>query len=156
MLIENCTFGLVHATLNLGSECIHAKNIVIRNCKVDHNHLVLRMKMRPDTYQVFEYISVENITGNCGSILEIKPWTQFFNMEGTEEHPYAIVRNINIKDVDVNCDKFGIFKGNPSDTLSNISFENIKAQVKNTDEVFLFDYVDYKNVKINEKKITNK
>ncbi len=156
VLVEDCTFGFVHATLNMGSECIHAKNIVMRNCKVDNSCPILRMKMRPDTYQIFEDITVENITGNCKSILQIKPWTQFFNMEGTEEQPYAIVRNITMKNIDVNCKEFGIFQGNPRDTLSNLSFENIKATVENTDGEIHFEYVNYENVKINGKKVKNK
>ena len=57
ILIENCTFGESHGTLTLGSECIHARNITMRNCKVDNNTPILRLKMRPDTYQIFENIT---------------------------------------------------------------------------------------------------
>ena len=58
----------------MGSECIHAKNITLRNCKVETGCTILRFKMRPDTYQVYENITVENVVGKCGSIIEMKPW----------------------------------------------------------------------------------
>lgn len=149
VLVENCEFGFVHATLNLGSECIHAKNIVMRNCKVNHDQPLLRMKMRPDTYQVYEDITVENITGNCKSVLEIKPWKQFFNMDGKDEKPYAIVRNINISNVDVICETLGVFQGNPSDSVYNITLKNIKVQVKETEMNVPYENVSFENVKVN-------
>ncbi len=156
VLIENCEFGFVHASLTLGSECIHAKNIVMRNCKVNNNRPLLHMKMRPDTYQVFEDITIENITGKCGSVLQIKPWTQFFNMEGSAAKPYAIVRNINFSDIDVSCETLGMFKGNPTDSISNITLKNIRAQVKNTEIDVPYETVKFENVKVNGKEFVLK
>ncbi len=56
VLVEDCDFGESHGTLTLGSECIHGNNITVRNCKVNNNNPILRLKMRPDTYQVYENI----------------------------------------------------------------------------------------------------
>jgi polygalacturonase len=53
ILVEDCTFGESHGLLILGSECIHARNITVRNCKVESNTPILRLKMRPDTYQIY-------------------------------------------------------------------------------------------------------
>ncbi len=47
ILIEDCVFGESHGTLTLGSECLHAKSITMRNCTVDNNTPILRLKMRP-------------------------------------------------------------------------------------------------------------
>ena len=127
ILIENCVFGESHGTLTLGSECIHARNITIRNCKVENNCPILRMKMRPDTYQIFENITVDGITGSCGSLIDLNPWKQFFNLAGSTEKPYAIVRNITLSNITVKCKQFGTIDGNPADSISSILLRNITA-----------------------------
>ena len=127
ILVENCSFGDSHGMLTLGSECIHARNITLRNCKTESNCPILRLKMRPDTYQVYENITIDHVTGKCGTVIEMKPWTQFFTMEGSTEKPYGIVRNISISNVKVECRVFGEMQGNPMDEVSTISFENIDA-----------------------------
>ncbi len=127
ILVENCTFGESHGTLTLGSESIHARNITIRNCKVDNECPILRIKMRPDTYQVFENITVDNITGKCGTIISLNPWTQFFNLAGSKEKPFGIVKNITISNIKVDCKKFGEIDGNPTDSVYDIVFKNIIA-----------------------------
>ena len=131
ILVENCTFGDSHGTLTLGSECIHAKNITIRNCKMESNAPILRLKMRPDTYQVYENITVDNITGSCGTIIEMLPWRQFFNLAGSTEKPFATVRNITISNVNVKCKSFGVMQGNAPDTVSSVVFKNITATSEN-------------------------
>jgi polygalacturonase len=130
VLVEDCAFGESHSALTLGSESIHARNITMRNCKINSNTPMLRLKMRPDTYQIFEDITVENITGKCGTIINLRPWTQFFTMEGSNEKPYGIVRNISISNIKVKCNSFGEIAGNPSDIISNIQFRNIEATAK--------------------------
>ncbi len=127
ILIEDCVFGESHGTLTLGSESIHARNIVMRNCKMEHNTSILRLKMRPDTYQVYENIRIENITGKCGTIISMAPWTQFYDMGGSTEKPFAIVRNISFSNINVQCNTVGTMQGNPADTVSNILFKNITA-----------------------------
>jgi polygalacturonase len=131
ILVENCTFGDSHGTFTLGSECIHAKNITIRNCKMESNAPILRLKMRPDTYQVYENITVENITGSCGAIIEMLPWKQFFNLAGSTEKPFATVRNITISNLNVQCKSFGVMQGNAPDTVSFVIFKNITATSAN-------------------------
>ena len=127
ILVEDCNFGESHGVLTLGSESIHARNIILRNCKVDSNTPILRMKMRPDTYQIFENILVDNITGKCGTIISLNPWKQFFNMEGSTAKPYGIVRNITMQNIKVTCTKFGDIEGNAADSVYNILFKNIDA-----------------------------
>jgi len=128
VMVEDCTFGPnLHGILTMGSECIHAKNITLRNCKVETGCTILRFKMRPDTYQVYENITVENVVGKCGSIIDMKPWTQFYSLEGEGEKPFGLVRNITIRDVDVECPGLGIMEGNPDDRVENVVFENVKV-----------------------------
>jgi len=146
ILIEDCVFGESHGTLTLGSECMHARNITMRNCVMEHNTSILRLKMRPDTYQVYENIRIENITGKCGTIISMAPWTQFFDMGGSKEKPFATVRNIIFSNINVQCKTVGTMEGNPSDTVSNITFRNItataeKAELKTNYTGITFDKV---------------
>ena len=76
VLIQNCHYGTVHGCLTLGSESVKDRNIVLRNIKVDKAQRVLWLKMRPDTPQHYEYVTVDNIQGTTGSFLVIRPWTQ--------------------------------------------------------------------------------
>jgi polygalacturonase len=131
VLIENCNFGDSHGTLTLGSECVHANNITIRNCKMESNAPILRLKMRPDTYQLYENITEENITGSCATIIEMLPWRQFFDMKGSTEKPFATVRNISISNLNVKCKSFGVMQGNASDTVTSVLFKDITATSDN-------------------------
>ncbi len=61
ILIRNCRYGKVHGCLTLGSESLHDRNVVLRDCTVDQANRVLWLKMRPDTPQHYEFITVEDI-----------------------------------------------------------------------------------------------
>lgn len=149
ILIEDCMFGESHGTLTLGSESIHARNIVMRNCKMEHNTSVLRLKMRPDTYQVYENIRIENITGNCGTIISMAPWTQFYDMFGSTEKPFAIVRNISFIDINVQCKTVGTMQGNAADTVSNILFSNVTATAEAATLKTNYTDIRFTNVTVN-------
>ncbi len=146
ILVENCTFGDSHGVLTLGSECIHAKNIVLRNCKVDCDVPLLRLKMRPDTYQVYEDITVENVTGRCRSIIEMKPWKQFFTLEGSNTKPFGIVRNISVSNLNIKCSVVAELAGNPMDQVSKIQINNVTATA--TEPTIKSNYNDIKLEKV--------
>ncbi|MCR5413703.1 MAG: hypothetical protein K6F50_03115, partial [Kiritimatiellae bacterium] len=81
ILIENCTFGkVVHSAITCGSEALHCKNIVLRNCKLEGCGNLLNMKSRPDTKQLYEDILIENVTGECRNVVQAKPWSQYFTL----------------------------------------------------------------------------
>ncbi len=149
VLVENCTIGPAHATLTLGSESIHARNIVMRNCKVNNDMPLLKLKMRPDTYQHFENIRVENITGKCGKIIEIAPWKQFFDLGGSAEKPFGTVHDITLSNIKVDCLKFGELEGNPLDKVSNITFKNITATAKDPELKNIYQGIKVENVTVN-------
>jgi polygalacturonase len=150
ILVENCNFGESHGTLTLGSECIHARNITVRNCKVDNNTPILRLKMRPDTYQIYENITIENITGRCGTIITMAPWKQFFDMGGSTEKPFATVRNITFSNIKVVCKTFGDMEGNPADTVSNIVFKDINATAATPTFKTKYAGIKLENVTVND------
>ena len=149
VLVENCTFGEVHAALTCGSECIHANRITMRNCKMDNERPILLFKMRPDTYQVYENITIENITGKCGTIVTLSPWTQFFNMAGSTAKPFGTIRNITVSNVKVKCKQFAVLDGNPTDKVANIAFKNVEATAETVAFPNKYPDVKFENVTLN-------
>ncbi len=94
VLIQNCRYGRVHGCLTLGSEAVHCRNIILRNCYTERTDRVLWLKMRPDTPQHYEYVLVEGITGHCDRFLFIHPWTQFFKLGDRKDMPLSRCNNI--------------------------------------------------------------
>lgn len=149
ILIENCSFGESHGTLTLGSESIHARNIILRNCKVESAAPLIRFKMRPDTYQVFENILVENITGRSGPLISVAPWRQFFDMGGSSEKPFGILRNITLSNINVQASRLGEIEGNLADVVSNIVLKDSKITTTNPTLKTKYPGVRVENVIVN-------
>ena len=126
ILVDNCEFGFCHACMTLGSESIHNKNILLRNCKADKANNLLWLKMRPDTPQKYEYVMVDNVTGNAKTILLIKPWTQFFDLKGRTTIPLSYADNITLSNIKMSCNTyFNVVKANDQYLLTNFNFKNI-------------------------------
>ena len=106
IVVQNCTYGRVHGCLTLGSESLHDSNVVLRRCRVQRADRVLWLKMRPDTPQHYEHITVEDLTGNCGSFLVVRPWTQFFKMLERPDMPLSRCNDITVRRVDMDCRRF--------------------------------------------------
>ena len=102
ILIQNCRYGRVHGCLTLGSESVHDRNVILRNCHTERANRVLWLKMRPDTPQHYEYVLVENITGKCERFLFVNPWTQFFK-PGDREMPLSRCNNITMRNIQLEC-----------------------------------------------------
>lgn len=127
IIIEDCTFGRCHSCLTCGSESIHNRNVLMRRIKIDRADRLLWLKMRPDTPQNYEYITVEHITGNVASFLYIHPWTQFFDLQGREDMPMSYGRNITMRDCDVDCKTFfNVRRADDQYCLEDFRFENLK------------------------------
>lgn len=156
ILVERCVFGPnLHGTLTLGSECIHARNIEVKNCEVHTGSAILRLKMRPDTYQIYENIKVTGIRGNSGTVIDMKPWTQFFTLEGSNEKPYGIVRNILIEDVDADVTSLGTISGNPDDKVSDFVMRNIRVKASRPGFECVYPGVKLENVVMNGEPVVN-
>ena len=123
--VQRCTFGTVHACLTLGSESLHDWNIVMRDCTFTNADRVLWLKMRPDTPQHYEYVTVENVSGQCGSFLVIRPWTQFYKMENRPDMPLSQCNNVTIRNVNVNCKTFFDVGISDKYCLKDFVFENL-------------------------------
>ncbi|MBS2098098.1 rhamnogalacturonidase [Carboxylicivirga linearis] len=154
IIIEDCEFGFCHSALTCGSESIHNKNIVMRNCKVDEAKRLLWLKMRPDTPQKYEYITVENIKGQAHSMIFVKPWRQFFDLKGREEVPLSYSDHITMKNIELDCEIFFDINITEYDKLSNFTFEDLAITAAKADyEKGLIDGVTISNVLVNGKEI---
>jgi polygalacturonase len=151
VLIENCTFGEAHATLTFGSECIQARNITMKNCKVNNKCPILNLKMRPDTYQVFENITIDNITGKCGVLVNMSTWKQFFNLNGSNEKPYGAVRGVTMSNINVACDKLGTIEGNANDTVTDFTLKDSNVTTETPTLKNKYSDVKVRNVTVNGK-----
>ena len=130
VLVDDCVYGRVHGCLTVGSESIDDWNIVIRNIKFNNADRVLWLKMRPDTPQQYRLISVENVSGTCGSFLVIRPWTQFYNLGDRKDMPLSHCCDVTIRDIDVESKNFFDVGTSDKYELSNFTFENCKVKDK--------------------------
>ena len=135
ILIEDCVYGKVHGCLTLGSESLFDHNIILRRIHVKAATRVLWLKMRPDTPQHYEYVTVEDITGQCGSFLVVRPWTQFFKPENRDDMPLSQCNNITIRNIQMNTKNFFDVGTSDKYRLTDFIFENVNVQ----DEKHAFD-----------------
>lgn len=150
IIIEDCEFGFCHAALTSGSEAIHNKNILMRNCTVNEATRLLWLKMRPDTPQKYEYITLDNIKGQAHSLIYIKPWTQFFDMKDRKDTPISYSENITLKNIDLKCDIFFDIAINQYVKLKEFHFENLNIETKKGDiDKSIVNGFTLKNVKVN-------
>ena len=135
IIIEDCTYGKVHSCLTLGSESLFDHNVILRRINVKAASRVLWLKMRPDTPQHYEYVRVEDIKGQSGSFLVVRPWTQFFKPEEREDMPLSQCNNIDIRNIDMKTKNFFDVGTSDKYRLVDFSFENVNV----TDEKDAFD-----------------
>lgn len=135
ILVQNCRYGRVHGCLTLGSESLHDRNIILRNCSAENTDRVLWLKMRPDTPQHYEFVLVESFTGKCTRFLFIHPWTQFYEMGDRPDMPLSACNNIVMRDIRMNCNHFFDVALSDKYTLRDFTFERINV----SDEKDAFD-----------------
>ncbi len=143
IIIEDCTYGKVHGCLTLGSESLFDHNIILRRIHVKAATRVLWLKMRPDTPQHYEYVTVEDITGQCGSFLVVRPWTQFFKPEDRADMPLSQCNNITIRNIQMNTKNFFDVGTSDKYRLTDFTFENVNVR----DEKHAFDPTLIENCK---------
>ena len=153
IIIEDCRFGFCHSVLTCGSESILSRNIIFRSSTVDKAHRLLRLKMRPDTPQRYEYIRVEGITGNATSFIDVNPWTQFFDLKGRTEPILSYASNITMRNITLDCSAFFSVENSAQYRLSDFTFEYLNIRASKNPELNA-DYIDnftLKNVVVNGK-----
>ena len=150
ILIEDNTYGFCHSTLTCGSESIHNYNVLFRRSKVEDASRILWLKMRPDTKQNYEYITVEDISGSARSMIYIKPWTQFFDLGGENNIRKSKASYITMRNINLSSDKVFNIQESEQYTLSNFTFENMKLSTKESglEKTEFIDKVSIKKVDI--------
>ncbi|MBE5949415.1 MAG: exopolygalacturonase [Lachnospiraceae bacterium] len=132
IIVEDCVYGFCHGCLTCGSESVHNKNIIVRRIKVGTGNNLLWLKMRPDTPQHYEYITVEDVEGRITNFININPWTQFFDLKGREDIPLSYAEHITMRNCKCECTTyFNVKKDEAQYRLSNFVFENLEIKTEN-------------------------
>ncbi|MDR0811668.1 MAG: exopolygalacturonase [Paludibacter sp.] len=157
LIIEDCVYDFCHSALTCGSESIHNYNILFRRCTVNRAQRLLWLKMRPDTPQNYEYITVEDIEGNGANLIYVYPWTQFFDLKGHDGPLMSYGSHITMRNIKFDCATFFNVRASEQYKLSDFTFENLDITAKNT--TFTPEMVEnftIKNVMVNDKPLNLK
>lgn len=151
IIIEDCEYGFCHGCLTLGSESVFNHNIILRRINISSQaNNLLWLKMRPDTPQRYEYVTVENITGPVKNFILVAPWKQFYDLKGRKDSPLSYSDHIIMRNCDCQCDVFfNVKQQEEVYHLSNFNFENLNIKAKN--KTFTPEVVDeftHKNIVI--------
>ncbi len=153
IIIEDNTFANC-PSLTLGSESVFSYNVIMRRCRVENSSYVLRLKMRPDTPQIHQYILVEDVSGTARNFLSIGPWTQFFDLKG-QPQPKSSVSGITMRNCTVTCSDFLSIRPSQQYVLSDITLENLDITVPSAPEASL-DFIKnlrLRNITINKQSL---
>ena len=134
ILIQNCNYGIVHGCLTLGSESLHDWNIVLRRTTFNNANRVLWLKMRPDTPQHYEKVTVDGVSGTCASFLVVRPWTQFFKPGDRKDMPLSECNDIVIKNSRAKCKNF--FDVGTSDKYKLTRFSFLDCDIEDRTKAF--------------------
>lgn len=131
ILIEDCNFESGHGMLTCGSEATIVRNVTVRNCRVGKAIPIVRLKLRPDTPQLYENLSFEDIkASDAQAVFDVKPWTQFFALQGHDPQP-SVVRNVAVRNLTGSVRSLGELRGNKGDTIAHVVLENIAITADN-------------------------
>lgn len=155
IIIEDNSFGFCHSVLTCGSESIHNYNVILRNSKVKDASRLLHLKMRPDTPQHYEYLTVENITGNVKTFLYVKGWNQFFDLKGEERPRKGLANNIILKDINISCETAFSIEKSDLYNLNDFTFENLKIKALKLEMENLKNIQNLKQKNINVTKVAS-
>lgn len=140
VIVEDCVYGFCHGCLTCGSESVHNKNIIMRRIQIHGAGRLLWLKMRPDTPQHYEYITIEDVKGQVDEFVNINPWTQFFDLKDRKDIPLSYADHITMRNCSCECKIF--FHVQPDETqyvLSDFTLQNL--QIKAEENGFSEDLV---------------
>jgi polygalacturonase len=130
--IVGCHFRRGHHALACGSEATIVRGVRMESCRVSGDSVLLRLKLRPDTPQLYENIQLHDIMldSSGGKILSIEPWSQYGNL-GDAEPPKSIVRNVSLVGIRGRFGAFGVIRPNPGQTsIDNILLKDVAVQLE--------------------------
>lgn len=156
ILVQNCHYGTVHGCMTLGSESVHDWNVIMRNCHADNTNNVLWLKMRPDTPQHYEYVLVENFTGNCRNCLLARPWNQFYDKQERDDMPISQCNDVTFRNIKMDCGTFFNVTGSDKYVLKNFTFDGVNSKDSGKEKPFTerpIENLTLKDVVLNGEKI---
>ncbi len=130
--VRNCTFQRGGGVLTCGSEATTVRDVIAEDCRITGNVRIATLKLRPDTPQHYEDITFRNITseGPSSSIVNLSPWTQYFDLAGMEP-PKSIVKNLKFIGIKGTYTSFGTIKPNPGQTeISDVLLKDFDVTIK--------------------------
>ena len=132
--ISGCEFGLGNSALTVGSEATVVRDVVIENCRLTgtNKNCVLKLKLRPDTEEHYENITVRNIQvqNTNAQLVSIAGWGQYVDYQG-KPAPSQWVTNVTLDNITGTLHDFGKVEGIKHSTVSNLTFKNINITLKN-------------------------
>jgi hypothetical protein len=97
---------------------------------------------------------VENITGKARSLIYVKPWTQFFDLQGRKDVPLSYSDHISLKNIKIDCEIFFDVAITEHDKLSNFNFENLTIKTPKPEiNKSIVSGFNLKNVVVNGRKL---
>ena len=133
VIVEDCRYGYCHSCLTCGSESIHNRNILMRRVHAEGTSNLLWLKMRIDTPQHYEYITVENATGRIGSFLYVMCWSQFADLKDCSEPLISYADHVVMQDCKCECDTYmNILPNREQFKLRDFTFARLDIQTKDT------------------------
>lgn len=129
--VRGCHFRRGHQAFTCGSEATLVRDVVVEDCRVTGAINLLMLKLRPDTPQHYENITVRDITldNEGGRLLLIEPWSQYKDLKG-EAPPRSIVRRITLQGLEGRFGAFGVVRPNPGQTtISDIVIRDVAVQL---------------------------
>jgi alpha-L-rhamnosidase len=130
--IHDCVFEAGGGIMTCGSEATIVRDVKIERCTT-RKPTVLRLKLRPDTPQQYENISLSDITiEGSATIFSISPWTQYYDLKG-QEPPKSVVRNVTISGIKGSGASLGVITGHPLTTFGDITLKNADVKLTSTD-----------------------
>ena len=137
--IHDCVFEAGGGVMTCGSEATIVRDVDIKHCTA-RNTNVVRLKLRPDTPQQYENISVDEITlEGSATIFTVAPWTQYFDLKG-QAPPTSLVRNVTVSNVKGSGASLGHIVGNNGTTFGTMTLKNVDVKLRNAN-------VDLNNLK---------
>jgi alpha-L-rhamnosidase len=129
--ILDCVFEAGGGIVTFGSEATIIRDVEVERCR-STKPTVLRLKLRPDTPQLYENIRLSDITlDGAGAIFKVLPWTQYFDLKG-QAPPKSVVRNIAISRLKGSFGSFGQFDCGAAVDVSNVVLKDVDVSLKET------------------------
>lgn len=155
ILVEDCEIGDGNGLITCGSEATVVRNVTVRNCVMSGSATVLTLKLRPDTPQHYENITIDGIKlAGGGRLINVAPWMQFFDLKG-HSAPSRTVNDITLRNISGVYRAFGRLRGNPGDVLRNITFENFHVGLKEPElELGTVENLVMRNVVVNGRNVS--